>query len=62
MSDETMERERRLIEEVETALPEFVQACNTKHADLVLMTQEVFAPKLRDYDLLLLGRPSSMPA
>ena len=44
MKDE-MERERKLIEEIQSALPEFVQACKAKDADFVLMHQDVFAPK-----------------
>jgi hypothetical protein len=56
MKDETMERERKLIEEIQSVLPEFVQACNTRDADFVLMHQDVFAPKLGDYELLLLGK------
>ena len=55
MKDE-MERERKLIEEIQSALPEFVQACKAKDADFVLMNQDVFAPKLGDYELLLLGK------
>ena len=51
-----MERERKLIEEIQSVLPEFVQACNTKGADFVLIHQDVFAPKLGDYELLLLGK------
>jgi hypothetical protein len=55
MKDE-MERERKLIEEIQSALPEFVQACKAKDGDFVLMHQDVFAPKLGDYELLLLGK------
>jgi hypothetical protein len=53
MKDETMERERKLIEEIQSVLPEFVQACKTKYADFVLMHHDVFTPKLGDYELLL---------
>jgi hypothetical protein len=56
MRDETMERERKLIEEIKSVLPEFVHACNTKDADVVLMHQDAFAPKLGDYEILLLGK------
>jgi len=56
MKNETMERERKLIEEIQSVLPEFVQACNTRDAGFVLMHQDTFAPKLGDYELLLLGK------
>ena len=51
-----MERERKLIKEIRSVLPEFVQACNTEDADIVLMHQDAFAPKLGDYEILLLGK------
>jgi hypothetical protein len=38
-----MERERKLIKEIQSALPEFVQACKAKDADFTLAWSE-FTP------------------
>ena len=56
MTDDTMERERKLIEEIQSVLPEFVQACNSRQSDFIIMSQEAFAPMLGEYELLLLGK------
>jgi hypothetical protein len=56
MPEDLMEKERKLIAEVESVLPEFVQACHAKNSDFVLMQQDAFAPKFGEYELLLLGR------
>jgi hypothetical protein len=45
MSNEAMDRERQLIDEIETKLPEFVQACRSD-VECVLMYQDSFAPRL----------------
>ena len=56
MIDKTMDRERKLIEEIQSVLPEFVRACNSRQSDFVIMSQEAFAPRLGEYELLLLGK------
>ena len=55
MTDESMDRERKLIEEIQSLLPEFVNACNSR-SDFIIMSQEAFAPRLGEYELLLLGK------
>jgi hypothetical protein len=55
MPDE-MERERKLIEEIQRVLPEFVEACNSRQSDFIIMNQEAFAPKLGENELLLFGK------
>jgi hypothetical protein len=56
MGAETMDRERKLIEEIQSVLPEFAQACGSRQSDFVLMSQDAFAPRLGEYELLLLGK------
>jgi hypothetical protein len=58
MSDDVdvMERTRRLIEEIQGALPEFAHACEAKGADFVLMHQDGFAPNLGNDEIFLLGK------
>jgi hypothetical protein len=56
MTDAKMERERKLIEEIQSVLPEFVQACSSTQSDFIIMSQEAFAPGLGEYELLLLGK------
>jgi hypothetical protein len=55
MTDESMDRERKLIEEIQSVLPEFVNACSSR-SDFIIMSQEAFAPRLGEYELLLLGK------
>ena len=55
MTDESMDRERKLIEEIQSVLPEFVHACSSG-CDFIIMSQEAFAPRLGEYELLLLGK------
>jgi hypothetical protein len=55
MGDRVTNRERRLVEEIHTRLPEFVAACNAD-ADFVLMHQDAFAPGLGYDEILLLGK------
>ena len=50
-----MDRERKLIEEIQSVLPEFVHACSSR-SDFIIMSQEAFAPRLGEYELLLLGK------
>ncbi len=54
MSD-ALDRERMLIEEIQTRLPEFVNVCSGKE-DLVLIHQDAFAPKLGSDEMFLLGK------
>ena len=56
MDDNVLERERELIEEIRRELPAFVEACDVKNTDFVLMHQDAFAPKLGSNELLLLGK------
>jgi hypothetical protein len=56
MTDETIDRERKLIEEIQSVLPEFVHACSSRQSDFIIMSQEAFAPRLSEYELLLLGK------
>jgi hypothetical protein len=55
MPDTVLDRERLLREEVERALPEFVNACQ-EHADVVIMHQDAFAPMLGSNEIFLLGK------
>jgi hypothetical protein len=55
MPDNVVHRERLLREEVELALPEFVEACQSS-ADVVLMQQDAFAPLLGSSEIFLLGK------
>ena len=56
MNGEVMDRERKLIDDVQRALPSFVQACASKDNKLVLMSQDAFAAQLTDDEFLLLGK------
>jgi hypothetical protein len=56
MTDDAMERERKLIEEIQSVLPEFVQACSSRQSGFIMMSQEAFAPRLGDYEMLLFGK------
>ena len=56
MGFEAMDRERKLIEEVERLLPEFVQACRNEKGGFILMSQDAFAPQFSDQELCLLGK------
>ena len=55
MSAELIDRERRLIEEIQAELPGFVHACRAD-ADFVVLNQDAFAPMLGSAELLLLGK------
>jgi hypothetical protein len=55
MSDNVLERERLLREEVERELPEFVRAC-AANSDFVIMHQDAFAPMLGSNEIFLLGK------
>ena len=55
MADTVLDRERLLREEVESELPEFVQACQ-EDADFVVMHQDAFAPMLGSNEIFLLGK------
>jgi hypothetical protein len=59
--DDGITRERRLIEEIDQKLPEFVQACKAQDADFVLMHQDSFAPMLGNDGMFLSVKPSSAP-
>jgi hypothetical protein len=56
MAEDILERERRLIHEVRSALPQFAAACEMTGADSVIMAQDAFAPMLGDYEITLLGK------
>jgi hypothetical protein len=56
MPDDVIDREQRLIDEIEQRLPEFVQACKAQQADFVLMHQDSFAPMLGNDEMFLLGK------
>ncbi len=56
MIEETMDRERKLIEEIQSVLPELVHACNSRQSDFIIMSQEAFAPRLGEYEIMLLGK------
>jgi hypothetical protein len=55
MSDQVVDRERQLVEEIQTKLPEFSRACSAD-ADFVLMHQDAFAHALRTDEIFLLGK------
>ena len=55
MTDAKMERQRKLIERIQSVLPEFVQECSSTQSDFIIMSQEAFAPGLGEYEFLLLG-------
>ena len=55
MTAEAMDRERLLIDEIQTELPGFVQACRAD-AECVVVNQDAFAPTLGNAELLLLGK------
>lgn len=52
---DVLDRERMLIEEIQTRLPEFVNACCGKE-DRILIHQDAFAPKLGSGDMFPLGK------
>ena len=55
MSDNVLDRERLLREEISRELPEFVRACE-ENADFVVMHQDAFAPMLGSTEIFLLGK------
>lgn len=55
MNDRIFDRERQLVEEIQSRLPEFVAACDAD-ADFVLMHQDAFAPGLGNDEIILLGK------
>jgi len=55
MADNVLDRERLLREEIARELPAFVQACDAS-GDVVLMSQDAFAPLLGSNELFLLGK------
>ena len=50
-----MDRERQFIEEIQSVLPEFAHACSSR-SDFIIMSQEAFAPRLSEYEILILGK------
>jgi hypothetical protein len=55
MTNDALDLERQLIEEIQTNLPGFAQACRAD-ADFVVLNQDAFAPLLGSAELLLLGK------
>jgi hypothetical protein len=55
MSDNVLDRERLLREEIARDLPEFARACAASE-DFILMSRDAFAPLLGSNEILLLGK------
>lgn len=57
--EKTIERqtkEKELIADIESTLPEFVKACNSDQTNAVILHQDAFAEDLQEHEFLLLGK------